>query len=90
MTAGMRSMAFIRNKKAEQKGFFFLVSALQQNKKRNYKREKNKKMVVRQGRLRGLLWAKSATARYPSTVGSGQLSLLCEASLTLCLPHYGS
>ena len=42
--------------------------------------KKNKKMVVRQGRLRGLLWAKSATARYPSTVGSGQLSLLCEES----------
>jgi hypothetical protein len=36
------------------------------------------------------LWAESAAARYPSTVGSGQLSLLCEASLTLCLPHYGS
>jgi hypothetical protein len=30
--------------------------------------------------------ARNAAALYPSTVGSGQLSLLCEASLTLCLP----
>ena len=37
-------------------------------------------MVVRWSRLRGPWWAESAAARYPSTVGSGQLSLLCEES----------
>jgi hypothetical protein len=31
-------------------------------------------------------WAWSAVARYPSTVGSGWYSLLCETSLTHCPP----
>ena len=42
--------------------------------------KKKQKIVVRWSRLRGPWWAESAAARYPSTVGSGQLSLLCEES----------
>uniref|UniRef100_J3N3V2 Uncharacterized protein n=1 Tax=Oryza brachyantha TaxID=4533 RepID=J3N3V2_ORYBR len=42
-------------------------------------------VVCRGGRL-GRKRARVAAARYPSTVGSGRYSLLCEASLTQCPP----
>uniref|UniRef100_J3N3T4 Uncharacterized protein n=1 Tax=Oryza brachyantha TaxID=4533 RepID=J3N3T4_ORYBR len=43
-------------------------------------------MVVYHGGLLGQKRARVAAARYPSTVGSGRYSLLCEASLTQCPP----
>ncbi|KAF8776139.1 hypothetical protein HU200_003828 [Digitaria exilis] len=45
-----------------------------------------KKVVVCYSGTLGLYWARGAAACYPPTVGSGQGSLLCEASLTPFLP----
>lgn len=50
---------------------------------------KKKKMVVCCRGTLGQKRAQGAAACYPSTDGSGQWSLLCEASLTPCLPTSG-